>query len=91
MLYFKDFKLLLIDYFTTHENGLAPFTDDGYCRYANSPSCLSKILLSCEICSDFRNSQKLDPLQMPVKKFRPKYASLSKIFRCNKLTHGAIY
>jgi hypothetical protein len=38
---------------------------------------------------DFQNSQKLDPLQMPAKKFRPKYASLSKIFWCKKLTRGA--
>jgi hypothetical protein len=31
---------------------------------------------------DFKNSQMLDQLQIPVKKFRPKYASLSKIFCC---------
>jgi hypothetical protein len=30
--------------------------------------------------SDGRNSQKLDPLQIPVKKFRTKFANLLKIF-----------
>ncbi len=30
--------------------------------------------------SDIQNSQKLDPLEITAKKFRPKYASLSKIF-----------
>jgi hypothetical protein len=40
--------------------------------------------------SDFQNYQKLNPLQIPEKKFLPKYARLSRIFWCNKLTHGAI-
>jgi hypothetical protein len=30
--------------------------------------------------SDFQNSQKLDPLQIPIKNFSPKNANLSKIF-----------
>jgi hypothetical protein len=42
------------------------------------------------INSDFRNSQKLDLLQIPAKNFCPKYGSLSKIFWCKKLTHGAL-
>jgi hypothetical protein len=41
--------------------------------------------------SDFQNSQKLDPLQIPsTKNFWLKYVSLSKIFWCNKLIHGAL-
>jgi hypothetical protein len=40
--------------------------------------------------SDIQNSQKLDPLQIQAKKFSPKYASLSEIFRCKKLTYGAL-
>jgi hypothetical protein len=40
--------------------------------------------------SDFQNSQKPDPLQMPAKKFRPKYASFSKISWCKKFTRGAL-
>jgi hypothetical protein len=40
--------------------------------------------------SDFQNSQKLDPLQIPAKKFMPKYARLSKIFWCKNWTHGAL-
>jgi hypothetical protein len=40
--------------------------------------------------SYFQNYQKLDPIQITAKKFRPKCASLSKIFWCNKLTHGAL-
>jgi hypothetical protein len=39
---------------------------------------------------DFQNSKRLDPLQITAKKFRPKYSSLSKIFWCKKLTHGAL-
>jgi hypothetical protein len=39
---------------------------------------------------DFRNSQKLGLLQIPAKKFRTKYASLSKIFWWKKLTDGAL-
>jgi hypothetical protein len=34
--------------------------------------------------------KKLDSLQVPAKKIRPKYASLSDIFWCKKLTHGAL-
>jgi hypothetical protein len=49
----------------------------------------------CQKCdfhanSDILNFQKLDPLEITAKKFRPKYASLSKIFCCKKLTHGAL-
>jgi hypothetical protein len=40
--------------------------------------------------SDIQNFQKLDPLEITAKKFRPKYASLSKIFWCKKLTHGGL-
>jgi hypothetical protein len=40
--------------------------------------------------SDIQNSQKLDPLEITAKKYMPKYASLSKIFWCKKLTHGAL-
>jgi hypothetical protein len=40
--------------------------------------------------SDFQNSQKLDPLQIPAKNYSPKYASLSKLFWCKKLNHGAL-
>ncbi len=40
--------------------------------------------------SDFQNSQNIDPLQMPAKNFRPKYACLSKIFCCKNLIHGAL-
>jgi hypothetical protein len=40
--------------------------------------------------SDFQNTPKLDPLQIIAKKFKPKYASLSKIFWCKKLTYGAL-
>jgi hypothetical protein len=40
--------------------------------------------------SDIQNSRKLDPLEITAKKFRPKYVSLSKIFWCKKLTHGAL-
>jgi hypothetical protein len=40
--------------------------------------------------SDFQNSQRQDPLQIPEKKFRPKCASLSKIFWCKKLTYDAL-
>jgi hypothetical protein len=40
--------------------------------------------------SDIQNSQKLDPIEITAKKFRPKYASLSKTFCCKKLTHGAL-
>jgi hypothetical protein len=40
--------------------------------------------------SDFQNSQKLSLSQKPPKKFRPKYASLSKIFGGKSLTHGAL-
>jgi hypothetical protein len=40
--------------------------------------------------SDFQNSQKLDPLLLPAKKFKPKYGSLSKVFCCKKLTHSAL-
>jgi hypothetical protein len=40
--------------------------------------------------SDIQNSQKLDPLEITAKKFRPKHASLSKIFWCKKFTHGDI-
>ncbi len=39
---------------------------------------------------DFQNSKKLDPLQIWVKNLRPKYASLSKMFWCKNLTHGAL-
>jgi hypothetical protein len=47
--------------------------------------------LDIHINSNFQNSQKLDPLQMAAKKyFRPKYASLSKLFWCKKLTHDAL-
>jgi hypothetical protein len=38
---------------------------------------------------DFQSSQKLDALQIPAKKFTPKYASLSKKFWCKKLIGGA--
>jgi hypothetical protein len=41
--------------------------------------------------SDIQNSQKLDPLdKTATKNFKPKYASLLKIFWCKKLTHGAL-
>jgi hypothetical protein len=40
--------------------------------------------------SVFPNFQKLDPLQIAANKIRPKYASLSKIFWCKKLTHDAL-
>jgi hypothetical protein len=40
--------------------------------------------------SDFQNSPKLDPLQIPAKKQGKKYGSLSKIFLCKKLAHGAL-
>jgi hypothetical protein len=41
--------------------------------------------------SDIQNSQKLDPSEITAKiNFRPKYPSLSKIFWCKKLTHGAL-
>jgi hypothetical protein len=41
--------------------------------------------------SDIQNSRKLDPLEITAKPiFRPKYASLSKIFWCKKLTRGAL-
>jgi hypothetical protein len=40
--------------------------------------------------SDLLNSQKLDPIQITAKKFRPKHASLSMIFCCEKLTHGSL-
>jgi hypothetical protein len=40
--------------------------------------------------NDIQNSQKLDSLQIPAKKFTSKYASLSKIFCRKKLTHGAL-
>jgi hypothetical protein len=40
--------------------------------------------------SDFQNFQKLDPLQILAKQFLPKYDSLSKIFWCKNLTHGAL-
>jgi hypothetical protein len=61
-------------------------TDHGYCRHGNSPSCLSKIFHGN---SDFQNSQKLDPLQIPAtKNLRPKFVSLSKQIWCKKLIHG---
>jgi hypothetical protein len=37
-----------------------------------------------------QNFQKLDPLQTPAKNLGTKYASLSKIIWCKKLTHGAL-
>jgi hypothetical protein len=40
--------------------------------------------------SDIQHSQKLDPLEITAKKFRPKNASLSKIFCCKKLTDGTL-
>jgi hypothetical protein len=40
--------------------------------------------------SDIQNSQQLDPLKITAIQFRPKYTSLSKIFWCKKLTHGAL-
>jgi hypothetical protein len=41
--------------------------------------------------SDIQNSQKLDLLEIATtKNFTPIYASLSKIFWCKKLTHGAL-
>jgi hypothetical protein len=40
--------------------------------------------------SDIQNSQKLDPLEIRAETFQAEYASLSKIFWCNKLTHGAL-
>ena len=65
-------------------------TDHGYCRYGSSNSFfLSKSDFHGN--SDFHNSHQLDPLQITAKiNFRPKYASLSKIFCCKKSTHGAL-
>jgi hypothetical protein len=39
--------------------------------------------------SDFQNSPK-KAIQIPAKKFSPKYASLSKKIWCKKLTRGAL-
>jgi hypothetical protein len=63
-------------------------TDNGYCRFGNSWSFSQKSGFHGN--SDIQNSQKLDALEITAKKFMSKYASLSKIFWCKKLTHGAL-